>query len=84
MSEYRPDESSPIKQASTALSYRHGRIDGLSGKKSDPFGADADDWAAYRKGYEHGQSERRPKFPILAVAASMAVLVAVFIWWRIG
>lgn len=84
MSKYRPDEPSPLPQASTALSYRQGRIDGLSGKKSDPLGADVDDWAAYRQGYEHGQSECRPMFPTKSVVLSVAVLVAVFIWWRMG
>lgn len=84
MSEYRPDEPSPLPQASTALSYRHGRIDGLKGKKREPTGSNVDDWAAYCQGYAHGQSERRPKFPTRSVVLAVAVLVAVFIWWRMG
>jgi len=84
MSEYRPDEPSPLPQAYTAIAYRQGRIDGLTGSAFNSVGTTIIELAAYRKGYEHGQSERRPKFPILAVAAAIAVLVAVLIWWRIG
>jgi len=82
MSEYRPDEPSPLPQASTAISYRKGRIDGLKGKTRNLVGVE--DWAAYRKGYAHGQSERWPKFPTRSVVLAVAVLVAVFIWWRMG
>jgi hypothetical protein len=82
MSEYRPDEPSPLPQANAYVAYRKGRLDGLDGRPFEPFGTTVEELSAYRKGYGHGAEERGSPLPAwIAAAIAVVSVVALAVWW---
>lgn len=84
MSEYRPDEPSPLgtTQANAYIAYRKGRLDGLDGRTFEPFGTTVEELSAYRKGYKHGAEERGSPLPAwIAAAIAVVSVAALAVWW---